>query len=209
MNERFDHADEIRDYVPLMLDNCSVYQFGVCTGSTLKRALNIIYDMKKPVKKVYGFDSWLGLPNTIDKEWFAHDWYPGSFSALREYKVNSVEELMPKLKEYIGYDVEFVSGWFIDTLNDENYEKFEMSQASYIDIDVDIHSSTKQVLDFCVQHKIIDVGTIIRYDDWLSGQGLVGNRKAHIEMLQEYDIIFESLSWNMFKCTHNNSKVKK
>ena len=75
-----------------------------------------------------------------------------------------------------------------------------MKQASYINIDVDIYSSTMEVLQFCLDNNIIGPGTIIRYDDWTSGpEWVTGNSLAHREIRQKYNIAFDRLSINVFQ----------
>lgn len=199
MYDRFDHSEEIKDYLPLMIDGLPIHEYGVSSGSTLQRALNVFKTEGKQFGEVFGFDSWLGLPDTKSEEWFAFDWEPGSFCALKGFGVSTVEELLPLLREKIGYDVTFISGWFKDTLNKETAEKYGMKQAMYVNIDVDIYSSTKQVLNFCLDNKIIDVGTVIRYDDWMSCGTSEGNQKAHYEVIKERGILFNRLSQNVFQ----------
>lgn len=199
MYNRFDHSEEISDYLSLIGDNLPIMEFGVCSGSSLQRALNVFKANNKPFGKVFGFDSWQGLPNTKHEEWFAFDWEPGSFNGLKEFGVNTVEELLPLLKEKIGHDVTFISGWYKDTLNKETAEKHKMTQAGYVNIDVDLYSSTKEVLNFCFDNGIIGVGTVIRYDDWMSCGPQEGNQKAHSEIVRDRCLLFKRLSLNVFQ----------
>ena len=173
---RFDHSEELDDYIPLMIDGLPVVEYGVSSGSTLKRALDKLDQYNKKYSKIYGFDSWEGLPDTINQEWFAFDWQPGSFSAKKMFGVKTTEEVLLKLREIIGRDVVFVSGWFKDTLTKECADNLKIGQAMYVNIDVDIYSSTMEVLKFCEKNRVIDKGTIFRFDDWLSGDSTQGNR---------------------------------
>jgi hypothetical protein len=148
MYNRFDHSEEIVDYLPLMRDGADFHEYGCASLSTMKRALNVFKTHNKPIGRVFGFDSWLGLPDTKHEEWFHRDWMPGSFCGLKEFGVNTIEELLPLLHKEVGDDVIFVNGWYKDTLNKETAEKYKMAQAGYVNIDVDLYSSTKEVLNF-------------------------------------------------------------
>lgn len=200
MIDRFDHSEEIVDYIPLIKDGLDFHEFGVCTGSTMARALKVFRDNGKQIGRIFGYDSWQGLPNTIKTEWFHRDWQPGSFSAFCEFGVQTVEELMPLLHEKVGNDVIFINGWYKDTLNKDTAEKYNMTQAGYVNVDVDIYSSTMEVLTFCFENGIFGPGTVIRYDDWLSGpEWVTGNSLAHKQIREKYNVVFDRLSKNVFQ----------
>lgn len=200
MIDRFDHSEEISDYLYLMPQNFDFHEFGCASLSTMERAINVFKQNGKTLNRVFGYDSWLGLPDTIKAEWFHPDWKPGSFSALREFGVNTVEELMPLLHKKVGDDVIFINGWYKDTLNKETADKYQMTQAGYVNIDVDIYSSTMEVLTYCFDYGIFGPGTVIRYDDWLSGpEWVTGNSKAHKEIREKYHAVFDRLSRNVFQ----------
>lgn len=196
---RFDHSEEISDYLPLMIDGLDIHEYGTCSGSTLQRALNVFKTNNKAFNRVFAYDSWLGLPDTKHEEWFNRDWDVGSFCALKEFNVKTIEELLPLLREKIGHDVTFISGWYKDTLNKITVDKYKLKQAMYVNIDVDIYSSTKQVLDFCLDYGIIAPGTVFRYDDWMSCGTSEGNQRAHYEMLEKRNVVVERLSLNVFR----------
>ena len=66
-----------------------------------------------------------------------------------------------------------------------------------VHIDVDLHKSCLEVLDFLFQFKIIAKGTILAYDDFGgipnfdSGEDLYGEKLAHLEMCVKYDVEYE------------------
>lgn len=97
-------------------------EFGVFSGQTLA-LLTQVHD------KVYGFDSWEGLP-----EYWNSDNPKGFFNT------KGVIPFTPNEK------MELVQGWFDETLPDF-IKKTEINKVSFLHLDADLYSSTKCVLD--------------------------------------------------------------
>ena len=57
--------------------------------------------------------------------------------------------------------------------------------ALYVDIDVDLYSSTYQALEWLAQFGLLVPGTIIGYDDWVTG-GENGEQRAHKDILEKF-----------------------
>lgn len=112
-------------------------EFGVCSGNTI----NIISSHTK--NKVYGFDSFLGLPE---------DW--GNHQPKGAYSTNGN---LPKVND----NVELVVGLFQDTLDD--FLKEHPEPVSYLHLDADLYSSTKFVL-YKLKDRIVP-GTVISFDE--------------------------------------------
>lgn len=141
-------------------------------------------------------------------EWIAEDWYPGDFSSTTCINTTSLVEICQTLIDKIGYPVKFISGYFDISLSKDNYQKFGMSKASYINIDVDLYSSTCEVLDFCFDNEIIGIGTVIRYDDWRTGEvWKTGNSLAYKEKRDKYGAIFKRLGENVFQYVGNIQRI--
>lgn len=121
-------------------------EFGVFEG----KSINVIANIVEP-KKVYGFDSFKGLPE---------DWNRGDTIYKKGHF--SLNEL-PK----VNYNVNLVEGFYEDSLAVWK-EKYK-DDISFIHIDVDLYSSTKTILNEL--DKQIKPGTIICFDeycDWTS-----------------------------------------
>jgi hypothetical protein len=112
-------------------------EFGVCSG----RTINLISTDTK--NKVYGFDSFLGLPE---------DW--GTHQKKGEYSTNGN---LP----FVNDNVELVVGLFQDTLS--NFLKEHPEPVSYLHLDADLYSSTKYVLNK-LKNRIVS-GTVISFDE--------------------------------------------
>jgi hypothetical protein len=104
--------------------------------------------LRNPASILHGFDSFEGLP-----ERWRHDSPLGTFDVGGE---------IPKLDDP---RVHFYKGWFNQTLPDYTLPTHEVL---VVNMDADIYSSTKYVLDFLESH--IHVGTFIYFDEFASWQ---------------------------------------
>jgi hypothetical protein len=115
-----------------------ILEFGVNTGATI----NHIADMA-PGRKVYGFDSFKGLP----EEW---TWAKkGQFA----------RESPPVVRE----NVELIVGWFERTLL-PFLDTHEFEQIALLHIDCDLYSATQTI--FAQLHGKIGPNTIIVFDEY-------------------------------------------
>lgn len=144
-------------------------EFGVFKGESI----NFIADLISP-KTIYGFDSFVGLPE---------DWNLGE----KTYKKGhfSMMGKPPKVRT----NVKIVQGFFEDTL--EKWVHENAQDISLLHIDCDIYSGAKCVLELL--NKCIVPGTLIVLDelcDWRgSGQyggWAEGEWKALNEWLRDY-----------------------
>lgn len=85
-------------------------------------------------------------------------------------------------------------------MNKDCIQRYNIGKVGFVNIDVDLYSSTCQVLDFLFQNQLLSPGTIIRYDDWRTGaEWETGNSKAHQEKRNEYNAIFRRVGQNIFQ----------
>lgn len=116
-------------------------EFGVYSGSTI----NIIAD-KYRNEKIYGFDSFEGLPE---------DWN-GWTLEQSYFKTQS----LPKVRE----NVILIKGWFDEVL--PNFIKQHNEDIAFLHVDCDIYSSAKYVLETLGSR--IKSGTIIVFDEYFN-----------------------------------------
>lgn len=96
-------------------------EFGVFTGASINYISNFTND------KVYGFDSFEGLPEKWRDGFDKH-----------AFNMNGV---IPQ----VNSNVELIKGWFNETLPD--FIQKQNKKVSFIHIDSDLYSSAKYVLD--------------------------------------------------------------
>lgn len=146
-------------------------EFGVWNGDSINFIASHTQD------KVYGFDSFEGLP-----ERWREGYDVGMFSRNGE---------IPE----VAANVEIVKGWFKDTL--PGFINSQNKKVSLIHIDVDLYSSTKCVLETLKEH--MDVDCIIIFDELVNYPGFdgeTGELKAFYEFVMENNVDFEWIGMN-------------
>ena len=147
-------------------------EFGVFNGMTI----NII---SKHCDKVYGFDSFEGLPE---------DW--NGVCKKEHFEVKG----LPKVDK----NTTLIKGWFNKTLDSFLTENPDII-IDMIHIDCDLYSSTKDVFDILIKHKKIRKGLIIVFDELINyNKFYEGEIKALYEINQNNNINFDWLH------THGN-----
>jgi predicted O-methyltransferase YrrM len=142
-----------------------VLEFGVFSGTSINRIAS-----QMPGRRVYGFDSFEGLPET---------WRPG----FGQGKFKRTD--LPTVSE----NVELVIGWFDNTL-----PAFVASnpdeKLALLHVDCDLYSSTKTIFAFLADR--IVPGTIIIFDEYFNyPEWRIHEYKAFLELRLEHVIAYE------------------
>jgi O-methyltransferase len=123
------------------------FEFGVFKGESISAWAKI---NSNPNSCFFGFDSFEGLPE---------DWHSerlkGHFSV--NGKAPSIEDAR----------IEFIKGWFSDTLptfTRRYREIFDVNKKLIIHMDADLYSST--LYSLCKMDEFINVGTVILFDEF-------------------------------------------
>lgn len=165
------------------------FEFGVFQGySSLLLAKKIKqFDLRE--SKLHLFDSFIGLPEgkSIDCNSYEHVlgvWDTGAMRIIEggEKQIQKkLERLLPSSR------VSLSKGFFEETL--ESYISQQPGlKARLIHLDCDLYSASKFVLDALLKNEIIQDGTLLIFDDWMTSLGNphLGQRKAVAEILAEY-----------------------
>lgn len=147
-----------------------VLEFGVRFGTSIR----VIAQLTKQV--VHGFDSFEGLPEV----W--HHEPKGSYTTKGE---------IPKVPANVNLYV----GWFEDTLPE--FLKSNNGPVRFINIDCDIYSSTKTVLDLLAPRILI--GSIIVFDEYMGNEHWREDEfKAFQEAVEKFGWDYEYISFSVF-----------
>jgi predicted O-methyltransferase YrrM len=143
-------------------------EFGVFRGLSLRA----IRQRLRPDIRLYGFDSFEGLPG----HW--QEFPPGSFKTHHRVDLPNTE---------------LVVGWFEDTLPE--FVRTHREHVSFLHIDCDLYSSTKTVLDAFAER--ILPGTVILFDELF---GFAGYERHEWRALKESGLRYEVLGrWNAYR----------
>jgi hypothetical protein len=164
--QRFPDAGSVHDYaVACAPSSGMVLEFGVFSGKSINRIAS-----QMPGRRVYGFDSFEGLPET---------WRPGfGQGAFRRADLPAVVD-----------NVDLKVGWFDSTL-----PSFVASNPheplALLHVDCDLYSSTKTI--FAYLAKRIVPGTIIVFDEYFNyPEWRLHEYKAFQELRLEHAIAYD------------------
>ena len=157
-------------YEAISLQNELILEFGVRHGTSIRQLASLTS------KSIYGFDSFEGLPE---------DWHQES------KEVYSTKGKIPKVPAHVT----LIPGWFEETLP-LFLEKHE-EDVALINIDCDIYSSTKTVLDLLSPR--IKKGTIIIFDEYIGNlHWEEDEHKAFMESVSKYQWKYEYLFYSAY-----------
>lgn len=146
-------------------------EFGVASGTTINYISRFTND------KVYGFDSFEGLP-----EKWRDGFEKGAFNRNGHFPP-------------VNPNVELIKGWFNETLVD--FMKTHDQKVSFLHIDADLYSSTKYILDTLKPH--LDKDCIVIFDELVNYPGFDGDNgelRAFYEFITENKVDYEWIGMN-------------
>jgi hypothetical protein len=146
-------------------------EFGVASGKTIN------YISKFTNNKVYGFDSFEGLP-----EKWRDGFDKGAFNR---------EGVLPE----VNSNVELIKGWFNETLI--NFIEKHNKKVSFIHIDADLYSSTIYILNTLKNY--MDTDCVIVFDELVNYPGFdgdTGELKAFYEFITENNVDYTWIGMN-------------
>jgi hypothetical protein len=179
---KFVHLMEAINYVRIAGDNGRVlpqtyFEFGIHSGRTFSSAINSANYLGMSNMEFYAFDSFKGLPNT-NEEQDGH-FQAGTFSTSRS-------EFLRIIREKTGENLpttNVIEGFYSDSLTSKL--QTSMPKAGVVHIDVDLYSSSTDVLSFL--KPLLVPGSLLIFDDWycFPSGALQGERKALTEFLEK------------------------
>jgi O-methyltransferase len=152
-------------------------EFGVSRGSSMACAFHALRDAGDVKARLFGFDSFAGLPPEAADEGWTPEQYRSTLAATRRYLVSQRVD---------HKSVILTKGWFKNTLTAERRAQLGIEKAGLIMIDCDLYSASKDALWFC-EPLIRDQAAIV-FDDWgwRSDAGEVGQKEAFQEFLEAF-----------------------
>jgi len=157
-------------YEAMSLQDGLILEFGVRHGTSIRQLASLTS------KPVYGFDSFEGLPE---------DWHQES------KEVYSTKGKIPKVPAHVT----LMPGWFEETL--PLFLAKHEEDVALINIDCDIYSSTKTVLDLLSPR--IKKGTIILFDEYIGNlHWEEDEHKAFMESVAQYQWKYEYLFYSAY-----------
>lgn len=185
---RLAYLDQFKD----LIQKGDVYEFGVYSGISIKNILKK-YSEFNIETSVWGFDSFCGLPKEIKEKLHYNVWSEGEFSSCDYLDVESPKEAAKLIRQSIQYEypnqIEMIVGFYEESLKTAYNPK--MKPASWLDIDVDLYSSTLEAMEFMIKNSLIIPGTLIYFDDYKGIE--FGEGRALKELTEKYNLKLNKL----------------
>ena len=159
-------ADALGDYL----------EFGVYQGNSLIQMHRALRDEGLDDVRLFGFDSFAGLPETAEDEGV---WSAGQYRA-------DVDFTRDRLRE-AGVDESrtvLVPGFFSETLTPELLATHGIRRATVVMVDCDLYSSAREALAFT--EPLLGEEAVILFDDWHSTADDEGEQRAFAELLASH-----------------------
>ncbi|QWE28993.1 TylF/MycF/NovP-related O-methyltransferase [Polynucleobacter sp. AM-7D1] len=160
-DSKYLHILEAINYVRVAGNNGQIipavyFEFGCHSGRTFSSAINAFNCLGMVQAEAYAFDSFEGLPPTssINDGIFEK----GSFST----DVKNFKNIVRKNTGKILNNSNIIKGFYSESLTQSLQSK--LPKAGIVHIDVDLYTSTKEVLSFV--YPLLVSGTVILFDDW-------------------------------------------
>lgn len=170
---RFLMYDHVMQSLKFLNKSLQYFEFGVFKGDSIK------YWASKNTNAsthFYGFDSFEGLPN---------DWFPGMLRGHFSTGGN-----LPNINDK---RIEFVKGWFNQTLS-PFIEKYPLNDSQIvIHMDADVYSSTYYVLNNLYFNNYIKKGTVIIFDEVIVASIADTEFRAFWDFVEVMNISYEVL----------------
>jgi len=165
----------------LVGDAGDYYEFGVFRGFTFLSAAQACRDLGLDQVRLYGFDSFDGLPDVQGIDTTNNQFFAGQFAC-------SKGEVERNLTEH-GIDwsrATLIEGFFSDSLTEALKAELPLRRVGVAFIDCDLYSSTVEVLGWL--GGLLADGSILLFDDWYSfgDSPELGQQKAFAEFLESH-----------------------
>jgi hypothetical protein len=202
------------------LKNMDIYQFGVFNGDSMREIVNIASNINLDFNTFNGYDVFSGMPKETNEPIFQDSWDPekdpDAFNIVKKFGLNDSKQVSSFIENSLytfnnQYKYKIYDGLVEETLPKCN----DLKTAFYIDIDLDIYSPSKFVLDYMFKNNLITVGTLIGYDDWGGTPNFEnyehGESRAHKEICEKFNIKANKLFQigNEFPHVHNVWVIEK
>jgi O-methyltransferase len=178
---KFTHILEGINYMRVAGNNgkdlpLTYFEFGCHSGRTFSAAINAAKYLKMHNCEFFAFDSFQGLPQT--NEAVDGIFKTGEFSTSREDFIKIIKQ-KTKFNEN---DINIIEGFYETSLTGDLQSK--MPKIGMLHIDVDLYSSTKDILKFA--KPLLVNGSLVLFDDWYCFKPSIKNSYGEQKAVNEF-----------------------
>ena len=149
------------------------FEFGCHSGRTFSAVVNAARYFNMKGTEFYAFDSFEGLPETHEEDGI---FQTGSFCT-------SVIDFKKIVKQKTNLELDnnhIIEGYYSESLKTELQNR--LPKVGMVHIDVDLYSSTVEVLEFI--KPLLVIGTVLIFDDWYCFPP--GTNKGEMQAVKEF-----------------------
>jgi len=158
------------------LDSVTVNGINLEFGVSWGKSINYFSKILGPERKIFGFDSFLGLK----QDFFGTPFTQKSFSTGGS---------LPRVNK----NVELIVGWFSETLPEFLLSHVELF--SFVHLDADTYESTIEVLDLISDR--ITLGTVIVFDEYIGIPNWMNNEyRAWAEFVEKRNLKYQYIAFS-------------
>ena len=172
------------------------YEFGIYGGRSFFDINEYIKKHQAVPRKIWGFDSFSGLPLEEKDIPIIKEWSPGEYNSQAVLNTTGVQDSIDQIMRSSNSPCpcEMIPGFFADSLTPSLKLEKDMRPACFIDVDVDLYISTIQLFDFIITNDLLAPTTIVNFDDWGGVEEYTGGEsKAFKEIVEKYNLSYQEL----------------
>ena len=186
--------------------NGEIMEFGTCLGYSSALIARFMSQLGMTQKRLYLFDSFTGLPdieNPIDLTHYEvskRTWHEGAMDPTMEV-IYANKKLLISATDLFGQSIEniifreliemisptqlsIVKGYYEDTIDKYFSDIQKDAKLIFANIDCDLYSSSKFVLDKLIEYDLVQDGCVFAFDDYNASRANtnMGQRRAIYEI---------------------------
>ena len=199
-----DFFDRYREYVIQYVKDNNIdikgkdhWQCGIFSGNTFVHIYRLFQKHNVLPDRIFALDSFKGLPKEIEGIDRNPVWNENEFSSQYLFGTTNNNEIIEAIMHRIenkNIPVEFIEGFYSDSLNQDFIRNKNPKPIWWLDLDIDLCRSTLDVLDFVYANNLLVPGSIISYDDWDTINPYNGGEcLAHNQMTEKYKVTYDHI----------------
>ena len=176
-------------------------EFGVFEGTSFVWQARQLKE-RRIRSRLFGFDSWQGLPPETDGVYCPPRHAAGEYASPKDKVLEGLREAGLRWDRRIR----LIDGFYEDSLTDRLRSKIKRP-VIFVNIDVDIHVSTVQVLDFI--GPLLEPNTFIYWDDWVEKSELGKQPSSRLVAPADLHKTYgEKLAWEQWQARNPHVKTE-
>lgn len=173
------------------IEDTDFYEFGIYRGKSFHKLNEYITGVNLRPNKIWGFDSFTGLPKEKEGLPIIEGWQEGHFNVVGETGIENTDQIIADILKDKQTDIpcEFIAGFFKKTLTKKLKTTKKLKKASFIDIDVDLYQSTIEIFTYMIENDLLHDQVVVNFDDWGGVEEYTGGEsKAFKEIIEKYNL---------------------